>query len=114
MVIIVWVFPNNEVEEGFIKFLLPFTLVLIPWRLPLKYRNSFVKYVPVDYESFFRRLQSFFADTPYELVRDLELHYQNVLFIVLQACGLLCQSPNTTRVEGRVDPCLCRQINSFM
>ncbi len=40
-----------------------------------------------DYESFFRRLQSFFADTPYELVRDLELHYQNVLFIVFKLVG---------------------------
>ena len=34
-----------------------------------------------DYDSFFRRLQSFFADTPYELIRDLELHYQNVFLL---------------------------------
>ena len=30
-----------------------------------------------DYESFFRRLQSFFSDIPYELARELELHCQN-------------------------------------
>ena len=32
-------------------------------------------------------LQSFFADTPYEMIRDLELHYQNVLFIVFKLVG---------------------------
>jgi len=31
---------------------------------------------PGDYDSFFRRLQSFFADTPYEVIRDQELHYE--------------------------------------
>ncbi len=35
------------------------------------------------------RLQSFFADTPYELIRDLEVHYQNVLFIVFRSCKFL-------------------------
>ena len=32
-----------------------------------------------DYDAFFRRLSSFFADVPYELASDLERHYQNVL-----------------------------------
>ena len=55
-----------------------------------------------DYESFFRRLQSFFADTPYELVRDLELHYQNVLFIVFKLVGFYAQVEYHTSV-GRID-----------
>ena len=42
-----------------------------------------------DYDAFLHRLQGFFADTPYELVRDLELHYQNVLFIVYKLLGFL-------------------------
>ena len=42
--------------------------------------------------AFFKRLQSFFADTPYELVKDLELHYQNVLFIVFKLVGFYTQA----------------------
>lgn len=55
-----------------------------------------------DYDSFFRRLQSFFADTPYELVRDLELHYQNVLFIVFKLVGFYVKAEYHTS-QGRVD-----------
>ena len=32
-------------------------------------------------------LQSFFSDIPYELARELELHYQNVLYIVCKLVG---------------------------
>ena len=49
-----------------------------------------------------RRLQSFFADTPYELVRQLELHYQNVLFIVFKLVGLYTQVEYHTNM-GRID-----------
>lgn len=45
-----------------------------------------------DYDAFLHRLQGFFADTPYELVRDLELHYQNVLFIVYKLLGFYVQA----------------------
>ena len=55
-----------------------------------------------DYDSFFRRLQSFFADTPYELVRDLELHYQNVLFIVFKLVGFYVKAEYHTS-QGRID-----------
>ncbi len=55
-----------------------------------------------DYDSFFRRLQSFFADTPYELARDLELHYQNVLFIVFKLMGFYTKVEYHTS-EGRLD-----------
>ena len=80
-------FPNREVDEGFMKFLLPFyadtNKVDVAFHI-----TKFVREVENgDYDAFFRRLQSFFADTPYELVRDLELHYQNVLFIVYKLIG---------------------------
>ena len=53
-------------------------------------------------EAFLKRLQSFFADTPYELVRELELHYQNVLFIIFKLVGFYTQAEYHTS-EGRVD-----------
>lgn len=64
-----------------------------------------------DYNSFFRRLQSFFADTPYELVRDLELHYQNVLFIVFKLIGFYVKAEYHTS-QGRVD--LVLQTDQFI
>lgn len=64
-----------------------------------------------DYDSFFRRLQSFFADTPYEMIRDLELHYQNVLFIVFKLVGFYVKVEYHTS-EGRVD--LVLQTDRFI
>ena len=40
-------------------------------------------------DAFMKRLQSFFTDTPYELIRDLELHYQNVLFIIFKLLAFI-------------------------
>ncbi|MCD7815962.1 MAG: PD-(D/E)XK nuclease domain-containing protein, partial [Bacteroides sp.] len=53
-------------------------------------------------EAFLKRLQSFFADSPYELARDLELHYQNVLFIVFKLLGFYTQAEYHTS-NGRID-----------
>lgn len=64
-----------------------------------------------NYNSFFRRLQRFFADTPYELVRDLELHYQNVLFIVCKLVGFYVKAEYHTS-EGRID--LVLQTDKFV
>lgn len=64
-----------------------------------------------DYDSFFRRLQSLFADIPYELVRDLELHYQNVLFIVFKLIGFYVKAEYHTS-EGRID--LVLQTDRFI
>lgn len=80
-------FPNREVEEGFIKFLLPYYANVDKIESPFQISKFVHEVEQGDYDAFFRRLQSFFADTPYELVRDLELHYQNVLFIVFKLIG---------------------------
>ena len=95
-------FPNREVEEGFIKYLLPFYANVEQGQTGFHIKN-FVKEVREgNYEAFLCRLQSFFADTPYELVRDLELHYQNVLFIVYKLLGFYVQAEYHTS-NGRID-----------
>ena len=55
-----------------------------------------------DYDSFFRRLQSFFADTTYEVIREQELHYENVFFIVFKLVGFYTQVEYHTS-KGRID-----------
>lgn len=105
-------FPNREVEEGFIRFLLPYYANNID-RVESNFEiQKFVREIEAgDYNSFFRRLQSFFADTPYELIRDLELHYQNVLFIVFKLVGFYVKAEYHTS-EGRVD--LVLQTDKFI
>ena len=65
--------------------------------------QQFVKEIRTDQpDAFLHRLQSFFADTPYELIRDLEVHYQNVLFIVFRLVSFYVKEGYHTS-EGRVD-----------
>jgi ATP-dependent exoDNAse (exonuclease V) beta subunit len=53
-------------------------------------------------DDFLRRLSSLFADTPYELIKDLENHYQNVMFIVGKLMGLYVNAEYHTS-QGRID-----------
>ena len=95
-------FPNREVEEGFVRFLLPFYTKIDKIEAPFQIQNFVREIERGNYDAFFRRLQSFFADTPYELVRDLELHFQNVLFIVFKLLGFYVYAEYHTS-QGRID-----------
>lgn len=95
-------FPNREVDEGFMKFLLPFYADTDKVDAPFQIIKFVREVRNGDYDAFFRRLQSFFADTPYELVRELELHYQNVLFIVFKLIGFYVKAEYHTS-QGRID-----------
>ena len=59
-------------------------------------------------DGFFHRLQSFFADAPYEVivgqdpVRNVELFFQNVLFSVFRLAGFYTQVEYHTS-RGRID-----------
>lgn len=95
-------FPNKEVEEGFMKFLIPH-YTNIPKTNSAFEITQFVKDIRTGHtEQFINRLKSFFADTPYELVKDLENHYQNVLFIISRLLGLYTKAEYHTS-EGRID-----------
>lgn len=95
-------FPNKEVEEGFMNFLIPYYTPIKKEKTAFSIENFVEEIECGDIDSFFRRLQSFFADTPYELVRDRELHYQNVLFIVFKLIGLYVKAEYHTS-QGRID-----------
>ena len=95
-------FPNREVEEGFLKYLLPYYANSDKTRSPYEVK-CFVQDVRRGaIDSFMERLQSFLADCPYEIARDIELHYQNVLFIVFRLAGLYTQVEYRTS-HGRID-----------
>ena len=95
-------FPNEEVTKGFMSFLLPYYAPIQKSESVFQI-SRFVEEVEAgDLDSFMLRLRSFFADTPYELARDRELHYQNVLFLVFKLMGFYMRVEYHTS-RGRVD-----------
>ena len=95
-------FPNREVEEGFVRFLIPYYTRFNKIEAPFEIQKFVQEIERGEPDAFFRRLQSFFADTPYELVKELELHYQNVLFIVFKLVGFYVKAEYHTS-QGRID-----------
>jgi hypothetical protein len=95
-------FPNKEVERGFMNFLLPHYSSIGPSDSNFFIIN-FVKEVRAGkVDAFLKRLSSLFADTPYELIKDLENHYQNVFFIVTKLMGFYVKAEYHTS-QGRID-----------
>ena len=95
-------FPNLEVEEGFVRYLLPYYTSLNVTDSSFEILRFVREIRNGDPDAFLERLRSFFSDTPYELIRDLELHYQNVLFIVFKLVGFYVRAEYHT-ASGRVD-----------
>ena len=95
-------FPNREVEQGFIKYLLPF------YTPNTRDKNSFsialfVKDVRSgDAEGFMRRLQDFFASGDYQVVGDTEKYFQNTLYVFFRLLGFYVDVERHT-ANGRID-----------
>lgn len=95
-------FPNQEVEDGFINYLLPYYTSVKETNKSFQIIQLVKEIESGDADAFLSRLQSFFADTPYELIRNLEVHYQNVLFIVFKLVGFYVKAEYHTS-RGRID-----------
>ncbi len=95
-------FPNKEVEEGFTKFLMPCYIYPKDRQFPFLV-NNFVRDVEQgNTDQFIKRLRSLFADTPYEIIKDLENHYQNVLWLLYKLMGFYTRAEYHTS-QGRID-----------
>ena len=95
-------FPNAEVEEGFTKYLMPSYIHRKENRSPFQIDN-FVRDVEAgNTEQFIKRLRSLFADTPYEIIRNMETHYRNVVWLLFKLMGFYTQAEYRTS-EGRID-----------
>jgi hypothetical protein len=103
-------FPNQEVEEGFLNFLLPHYARIPSGQTAFQIMNFVQEVESGQTDAFLKRLSVLFADTPYELVKDLENHYQNVLFILTKLLGFYVKAEYHTS-EGRID--LLLQTDDF-
>jgi hypothetical protein len=95
-------FPNREVEQGFIKYLLPFYTPKTNEQSTFAIAQ-FVKDVRKgDAEGFMHRLQDFFANGDYQVVGKTELYFQNTLYVFFRLMGFYVEvERHTTR--GRMD-----------
>ena len=95
-------YPNREVEEGFIDFLVPFYTPIRETGSAFEIQQFVLDVEAGRIDDFFTRLRSFFSDTTYELVRERELHYSNILYIVFKLMGFYTQVEYHT-ANGRID-----------
>lgn len=95
-------FPNREVREGFIRYLIPFYLGKNKNKAPFDVR-SFVKVVRNgEVEAFMERLVSLFANGDYQLMGDKEIYFQNVMYLLFMLLGFYVQVERHT-TNGRMD-----------
>lgn len=94
-------FPNKEVEEGFLNFLLPFYSTAgskSPYFI-----EEFVKDVESgNPERFMKRLSTMLADTDYKVIGNAELYFHNVMYLVFKIMGFYTQVERPTS-DGRID-----------
>lgn len=95
-------FPNQEVERGFIKFLLPFytpensdktSYVIARFVKDIERGNA---------EGFMQRLEDFFATGDYQVMGNMEIYFQNTLYVFFRLLGFYVEVERRTS-RGRID-----------
>ncbi|MDO4165469.1 MAG: AAA family ATPase, partial [Bacteroides sp.] len=77
-------FPNKEVENGFIKYLLPH-YTSVDKNRATSYITGFVREVRAgNPEAFMARLQAFFADNDYRIAGEMEKYFQNAFYLIFK------------------------------
>ena len=95
-------YPNREVEQGFIKYLLPFYTPKVEDKSAFAI-TQFVKDIERgNAEAFMQRLEAFFATGDYEVVGKAEKYFQNTLFVFFRLLGLYVDVERHT-TNGRMD-----------
>ena len=95
-------YPNEEVRQGFVKFLLPYYTYCQDSAQKTIVRDFVTSLRGGDANRFMQLMQSLLAGTPYELIRELENHYQNVMYIITKLMGFYIQAEYRTS-RGRID-----------
>ena len=95
-------FPNKEVEQGFIKYLLPYYTPKVQDKSSFSIAQ-FVKDIETgDVESFLQRLEDFFATGDYHVMGNLEIYFQNTIYVLFRLIGFYVEVERRT-TRGRID-----------
>lgn len=95
-------FPNREVEEGFVKSLVPHYTRKNDQQTTSFIAGAYHALTGGDPEGFLCQMQSFLAGVPYDLVRPNENWYQTVVYLLCRLLGFYTQAEYHTS-RGRVD-----------
>ena len=95
-------FPNREVRDGFVKYLVPFYMPKKNDKTTFDISN-FVREVRTgDAEGFMRRMEAFFANGDYALMGYKELYFHNAVYVFFSLLGLYVEVERHT-TNGRMD-----------
>lgn len=93
-------YPNEEVAEGFTNDLMN---AYSDNRENTSIIKEFVRDVRTGKaEAFMKSLQSMFADIPYDQILDKELHYENMMYLIMKLMGFHTHTEYKTS-DGRID-----------
>ena len=95
-------FPNREVREGFIKYLLPFYTPKNREK-PLVFIRNFVNDIRIgNPDGFMQRMQALFARGDYQVMGDKEIYFQNAMYVIFMMLGFYVDVERHTS-NGRMD-----------
>ncbi|MFA4045901.1 ATP-binding protein [Prevotella sp. PCHR] len=95
-------FPNKEVENGFIKYLLPLYTPVGENKTEFFVAGFISDVEKGNPDGFMERLCSLFADSDYRIAGDMEKYFQNSLYLIFKLLGFYTEVERTTS-RGRMD-----------
>ena len=95
-------FPNKEVENGFIKYLLPLYTPIEENKSEFYVANFINDIRRGNPDGFMDRLQSLFADSDYKITGKMEKYFQNSMYLIFKMMGFFTEVERTTS-RGRMD-----------
>lgn len=96
-------FPNKEVERGFLLFLLPFYTSIKKDESNFFVSRCVQALKQGDADEFLTNMKGLFSDYPYDLIRNVENHYQNVVYLTLKLMSVYVTEAEYRTSNGRID-----------
>ncbi len=95
-------FPNREVRDGFVRYLVPFYIPKKNDKTTFDISNFVREIRKGDAEGFMRRMEAFFANGDYAIMGDKELYFHNAMYVFFTLLGLYVEVERHT-TNGRMD-----------
>ncbi len=95
-------YPNMEVKEGFLKFLLYSYMPFMHTNKAFSIFHFINEVEKGDAEGFMKRIETMIAGVPYSEKGSAESHFQNAVYLLFNLMGFYCRMEERTS-NGRID-----------
>lgn len=95
-------FPNEEVEDGFTNYLMPYYTNTGSEGSAMFIRNFVQSLRKGKPEDFMKRMEVLFSDSDYKIAGKAELYFQNAFYVVTKLLGFYVDVERTIS-DGRID-----------